>query len=185
MLVGHPGARNSTPESSKPAPRPAVLTPQFDSIEQHLGELTGLPRWVLWKMAWRQGRWTKPPCTPAGRSASVEVPDTWSSYSDCKAAYEAGGHDFAGVGIVLDGSDDLVAVDLDKCLVDGITTAWATEALELLDPSYREVSPSGTGVRAFVRGKLPRPGMRVGGLELYSASRFMTVTGRLLPGVNA
>jgi hypothetical protein len=45
------------------------------------------------------------------------------------------------------------------------------------------VSPSGTGVKLFVRGKLP-PGARSrkGDIEMYSTGRYFTVTGAHLPG---
>lgn len=67
-----------------------------------------------------------------------------------------------GVGLVLDTTDDgrtVCGVDLDGCLVDDVMARWAEEIIEELG-TYTEVSPSGTGVKAFfivkVGTKLPR-----------------------------
>jgi primase-polymerase (primpol)-like protein len=46
--------------------------------------------------------------------------------------------------------------------------------------SYSEVSPSGTGVKVFLRGKLPAGGNRRGNVEMYDRGRYFAVTGRRL-----
>jgi primase-polymerase (primpol)-like protein len=46
--------------------------------------------------------------------------------------------------------------------------------------SYAEVSPSGTGVKVFVRGKLPPGRRRKGQIEMYDRGRFFTTTGHRL-----
>lgn len=43
-----------------------------------------------------------------------------------------------------------------------------------------ELSPSGTGLHAIVRGQLPGPGRRRGQVEIYDRARFFTITGRAL-----
>ena len=62
---------------------------------------------------------------------------------------------------------------------------WAQRWIEALD-SYTEISPSGNGVKIFVRGTLPEQllvvlGPHVG-IEVYSTKRYFTVTGNHLPG---
>jgi primase-polymerase (primpol)-like protein len=48
--------------------------------------------------------------------------------------------------------------------------------------SYTELSPSGTGVRIFVYGKLPPIGRKTGDIEVYEAGRYLTITGNHLDG---
>ena len=52
--------------------------------------------------------------------------------------------------------------------------------------SYTEVSPSGTGVKIVVGGKLSTESKnRKGGIEMYSVGRYFTVTGMHLAGTPA
>ena len=48
--------------------------------------------------------------------------------------------------------------------------------------SYTEVSPSGTGVKAFVEAASPGPATRRNKVELYGHGRYFTVTGARLAG---
>jgi hypothetical protein len=48
--------------------------------------------------------------------------------------------------------------------------------------SYREVSPSGTGLRVFVMAQLPPGGRKKADIEMYDTVRYMTVTGQHLDG---
>ncbi len=101
-----------------------------------------------------------------------------------------------GVGIVLESLADgssLAGVDLDGCLVDGALTPWAEEIIEELG-TYTEVSPSGTGVKAFFimeasnKTKMYRKSVqwpkymsqkKAWGIECYTTGgRFFTVTWR-------
>jgi hypothetical protein len=47
--------------------------------------------------------------------------------------------------------------------------------------SYAEVSPTGTGVKVFLRGRWPANWNRRGPVEVYDRGRYFTVTGRRLP----
>ena len=94
----------------------------------------------------------------------------------------------AGIGFVLstkvpllEGSAPLVGIDLDHCIDEHGTIAdWAQEIISTVN-SYTELSPSGTGVRIFVKGTLPEDGRKVGNVEMYQNKRYLTVTGRPLP----
>jgi hypothetical protein len=146
--------------------------------------LAAIPRWVCWKYARRKGKMTKPPFQVGGKdNASSTDPKTWSTFDACwsSAFVDGAAH---GIGIVLDGSDDLMAADLDDCLVvpeDGTLTVEAAEIVQRLN-SYTEISPSGRGLRVFFRGTMPDNGRKVAHLELYRAERFLTVTGAHFPG---
>ena len=62
---------------------------------------------------------------------------------------------------------------------------WAWAVICELN-SYTEISPSGTGVKIWVKGNLPvgarnRTKLASGEIEIYSRGRYFTVTGRHLP----
>jgi hypothetical protein len=69
----------------------------------------------------------------------------------------------------------------------GNVKPWACGIVERFGDSYQEISPSGEGLKIWVRGSLPAnlPGVQVvggGQIELYDHSRYFTVTGRVFRG---
>ena len=164
--------------------RPAALTVKPENIPP---ELTSRPRWVLWRYECRKRKWTKPPYTPAGGLASSTDPDTWSSFDAVLAAYRAGGWD--GIGFIHQPEDNLVGGDVDHCRdpLTGALTGEDAKALRELD-TYTEVSPSGTGIRAYAFGRKPGPKCKRRGFELYDGltaegkpgGRYLTLTGHRL-----
>lgn len=150
-------------------------------------ELRRLRQWVLWRLeASAKGKRTKVPYRvdrPDRRAASTD-PETWATFEAAVEAYLGGKAD--GIGFVFTDGDPYAGVDLDRCRdrETGELAAWAKEFLATL-AGYAEVSPSGTGVKVFVRArwgdrghKLPYRG---GVVERYHAGRYFTVTGRRLP----
>jgi primase-polymerase (primpol)-like protein len=121
---------------------------------------------------------TKVPLTVDGRLASSTNPGTWKDYA-IAAASPVG----EGLGFVLDG-DGIACVDLDNVLIDGELDPRARRFLSTLSPFYVEVSPSGSGIHAWVDGGSPNgrkvftleDGLKV---EWYSNGRFMTMTGKV------
>ena len=81
---------------------------------------------------------------------------------------------------MLSPDDPFVGIDLDHCL-DPVTghPSHEAEAMVRQLASYTEISPSGTGLRIFVRGSLPPTGRKKGWIEMYTESRFLTVTGHI------
>lgn len=146
--------------------------------------LKAIPRWVLWKLETRDGKPTKTPYQADGRMAKVNDPATWTPFDKALASYQSGR--FSGGGIVLSDDDDLIGVDLDKCL-DPETGELDPEAARIVAelPTYCEVSPSGRGLRLFGFGKLPQGGRRKGKIEMYDAGRYLTVTGHRFNGHEA
>lgn len=142
-------------------------------------ELQSIARWVCWRYV--EGR--KIPFNARSHArASTTDPQTWSEYAQAVAAYQAGG--FAGIGIVLDGSNRLAGVDIDGCVVDGVPNPEALALLASLDARYIEVSPSGNGLRAFGYADPLTAGAngRIGDLhtEFYTQGRYLTLTGHAL-----
>ena len=179
---------------------PAPLSVQPENIPT---ELQKLPQWLGWRYQLvapkngQPGKWTKVPFQTGGAKARVNDDTTWATFPAAKRAYldsqdpKFGTAPFCGLGFVLTRENGIVGLDFDH-VIDPKTGQLDTRVIkiiELLD-SYTEVSPSGTGVRIFVRGKLP-PSGRVRGqggavkFEVYDHGRYVTVTGRKLPGVPA
>jgi putative DNA primase/helicase len=146
--------------------------------------------WGCWYPERRDdGHVAKQPRHPTGYPLStVKKPHQWIKYAEAADAVEAG---WPGVGILLTG-DDLVGVDLDHIqdlLGKGsaLPASVQTRLAAMLKRAkrngiYIEHSPSGDGLRAFVRGQLTvgdKSGLKKGGLEIYSGRRFLTVTGHV------
>ncbi|MGM1412838.1 phage/plasmid primase, P4 family [Bacillus cereus group sp. BceL300] len=143
-------------------------------------ELKALPQWILWKFETRNGKQTKVPCQVTGEMAQANNRRTWSTFATAVKFYLEG--DYDGIGFVFSRQDNYIGIDIDKCVVDGKTNAFATEIIDTLD-SYTEFSPSGNGIHIIIRGGLPQSVLGTGrkntkhGLEIYSYGRFFTFTG--------
>jgi putative DNA primase/helicase len=167
-----------------------MAAPLFDNIPE---ELKGRRQWVLWRVMSRGGKLTKVPYQPTGVEGDSSDPGTWSSYHDVEEAYQKGGYD--GIGYVFDTLDPYAGVDLDHCInEDGSMLPEAKAILDKLN-SYSEISPSGTGIKIFLKAKNPvsirtkdnkfkqgfeskKPGNLE--IEIYYGYRFFTLTGDVL-----
>jgi putative DNA primase/helicase len=163
---------------------PPVIDFDPDSVPRELREKN---RWVVWRYVNDGESVKKPPFQVDGSKAKVNDSSTWNTFESCSAALKSGL--YAGVGIIMDDTDDIVGWDLDKCLnPDNLEVEpWARTIIERLN-SYTEITPSGKGFRIFVRGKLP-PGRRKGRdnkrIECYDDVRFLTITGNRWPNTPA
>lgn len=143
-------------------------------------EIKAIPRWVCFNPTIRDGKVTKPPIDPkTGNAAKVNDPSTWTTFEVAEVHAK---ENKRGIGIVLDGSDDLVGIDLDHCVTTNESGKPQIEQrgidIAKLLKSYTEISPSGTGLRILCRGTLPPGKNRVGNVEAYSSGRYVTVTGK-------
>jgi hypothetical protein len=157
----------------------AFLTPNFENIP---AELRALPHWVTWCAEGATGE--KPRKVPYAADrphtrASSTDPSTWGTFHQAEAAYLEG--DRTGIGFVLNG-DGMVGVDIDHCVTDGLPNPAALTMLDQLGAAYVELSPSGTGLRAFGYAENLPSGCKgqYNGLdvELYSTGRYLTLTGQ-------
>ncbi len=174
---------------------PTALPVNSESIP---AELKALPQWLGWKLELIDGRNTKVPYQAKypRRKASTTKPATWATFDKALAAYKRG--EFDGIGFVPLGTDPYTALDIDKCR-DKVTGELAPRAAEIvkLFSSYTEVSPSGTGIRIFVKGRLKvtadgepteRTRSKAGDFEVYDGltakreqgGRYLTMTGHRL-----
>jgi hypothetical protein len=131
--------------------------------------------------------WDKPPLNARGGAGSSTNRRTWSTFDIAIDAYQRGGLD--GIGMVLPAAKKdeagtvLIGVDLDNCRdpQTGVIEQWAQQIIDTLN-TYTEVSPSGTGFRLFLRGRLPPDGRKRKDFECYCWARYVTVTGQHLDG---
>jgi putative DNA primase/helicase len=143
-----------------------------------LDELMLYPQWVVWRYKKRgTGKPTKVPYDPkTGRKAKVSSSSTWGTYAVAEAAFEK--HNYDGVGFVFTEGDPFAGIDLDKCRdpETGAIENWAQALIDKIN-SYTEISPSGSGVKIFLKGNVVKGGRRTGPIEMYSSGRYFTVTG--------
>ena len=137
----------------------------------------------------RGGDYTKVPMdaksayTPGGIGrVKTNDPETWATFAEAQRP----GREFEhGIGFVLQKDLGIVGIDIDHCLDGRKITPWARKVVNGID-SYFEVSPSGTGVRGFVFGDIPKALKRSEqGLELYKHVRFLTITGNRIGSCRA
>lgn len=146
-------------------------------------DLSERDSWLLW----RYEGGAKVPYQANGRKASSTDPSTWTDFQHARAAWQRYPKHFAGVGFVFHADDPFAGIDLDNCLDEqGALKEWARGVVEAFFDSYAERSPSGRGVKIWVRGTLPSnlPKVKIqdGGIELYDRERYFTVTGRVFNG---
>jgi len=145
-------------------------------------ELFSYTQWICWRYVPR-GRGRKPDKQPVNPhtlgNAGVGWANTWSSFDQAYAVYQE--HNLAGVGFVLTQEDPFVGVDLDSCVSEDEVTAFAAEVVRALG-SYTEYSPSGTGLRILVAAPKYTHNRRTPDMEIYSHSRFLTLTGQHVEG---
>jgi hypothetical protein len=152
-------------------------------------DLRMLDQWVCWRFATRNGKATKVPYQALSprAEASTTNPSTWASFGQAASVFlDDIGLD--GIGFVFAPGDGLAGIDLDRCIRDdGTLESWAENALGLLN-GYAEVSPSGRGMKVFVRAECPggqgrkRLGLSpegTGAIECYDRGRYFTVTGNV------
>lgn len=173
--------------------RPRLLPVALECVPT---ELKACSQWVVWRLVRRQDRWAKVPFDPATlRPARTNDASTWGPFDRALARYGAGEAD--GIGFVFSKDDPYAGIDLDNCRdpVSGDIAPWASDVLERVR-SYTEVSPSGTGVKIVVRGKLPCAGTgrrrrvrdvpaqdcRTPEIEAYHYGRYFALTGIRVDG---
>lgn len=153
-------------------------------------ELRTQRAWLLWRAQTAGDRTAKVPFYAGSlqpRSGSLDEPsdiEQLADYGTAKLRLAQKKGDFTGLGFAVLPSQGLTALDFDKCIdADGKVDP---SVVALVRHTYAEISPSGRGVRAFVRGHLPDTSSRACegsfGFECYTRKRFVTITGEILEG---
>jgi hypothetical protein len=184
MLVKNTLGSNAPPrtkaeiESSPEKPEPLPVEP--DGIPD---ELKALNQWVAWNYERDPDRdkWTKVPInTRTGRKAKANDPSTWGTFQEALAYYRK--HRCSGIGFEFSVDDPYCGIDLDNCRDpdSGQIQPATKELLKKFPGAYVEISPSGTGTKFIIRGKLPPEGNRKDNIEIYDEGQYFALTGNRL-----
>lgn len=161
--------------------------------------LKNTDRWGLWTTGKKKpgGRYDKIPIHPVnGRNTNAHSAEAWRSLPEAVKLYKRGeisGRPVSGIFFDLpsnpepiDHRDDgtplyLIGLDFDDCVEpedgEAVLSDEVSEIMTALSSPYWEISPSGTGARAFVMYPKPLKGGNKNHREMYSKGRFLTVTG--------
>jgi putative DNA primase/helicase len=166
-------------------PKPAAMPLNVDAVP---AELKAIPQWCGFRWGWKpkENKWDKPPYSIAtGRKCNSDELTRLSDFPKAVAAYQRGRFD--GIGFRFRANDPYAGVDLDGCRNPdtGAIAPWAQRWIDRF-ATYTEVSPSGKGVKMFLRGTLTGRGrnrrLEAGaGVETYNKGRYFTLTGNKLP----
>jgi predicted P-loop ATPase len=158
-------------------------------------ELRALKGWLLWKLVASDqpgGKPRKVPCyIDGGQRSGKQGGDAdrgrWATYDEAVRVLDAdteGAGKYEGLGFALSPDWGVVGLDFDNC-VDA-AGRLQPQVSALISGTYAEFSPSGTGVHAFLRGKLTDRKSSAAehgwGFETFCEKGFLTVTGQETPG---
>lgn len=171
----------SKDEIKKSAEHPASYAPDLRSIPEEMRRLT---RWVYWRWVRVRDEWTKVLYNPkTDRRAKTDDPETWGTWAEI---IDGSASIYDGIGFIICEEDGYCGIDLDAAidLITGKLKPWAQEKVKKL-ASRTEISPSLTGIKILVKGKKPgdrcKKSYEDGEVEMYTRTRFFTITGMLWP----
>jgi hypothetical protein len=155
--------------------------------------LRELPGWLIWRYETQagSGKQLKVPyyCDGGrrhGQQGSATDRSKLTSFAAaCSAAAKRG---FDGVGLAMLADWGITALDFDKCIGAKGLSELPPEIMAVVGRTYAEYSPSGEGVRAFVKGNLgnhkslAEPGRF--GFETFNSNGFVTFTNIMLPHID-
>lgn len=146
--------------------------------------LRGLKGWLVWRYEQRPGE-AKPRKVPyyvgGGRRGAHGTQDDRNRLTTADAAIAyAARKGFDGIGLAMLADWGIIALDFDNAAGGGRVRE---DVNSLVSITYAEFSPSGLGVRAFVRGVCPNKKSfdPPYGFETFCSSGFVTFTGNRLP----
>lgn len=176
--------------ASKQKPQAAQSLPAHQTVSNPPpAAIRELRAWLVWRYVPKEGS-PKPDKMPFyangvkrhGTLGSLPDRRELTTYAKALEAATRGGYD--GVGFALLKGSNVVALDFDHCVTDGVVHP-AVE--RLVAGTYAELSPSGAGVRAFMWGDLGNhkdldctgPDEPFG-FEVFSTTGYVTFTGNAL-----
>lgn len=159
------------------------INPAITSI-QAPDALRDLPGWLMWRYEHHDGD-PKPKKVPYytngrkrhGVQGRAEDRQALTSFDAARTAAARRGFD--GVGFAPMPEWGIVALDFDNCIAAG---AIHPDVEAVVASTYAEYSPSGNGIRAFMRGHLGnlKAHGEPYGFETFSSKGFVTFTGNRL-----
>ena len=114
------------------------------------------PNWLFWKYETVGGEKRKPPTCANGKKIDPHDPSNLHPFSIVEEKFDPQIHE--GIGFSLTGSG-FIGLDFDDCLTIpndfSSLKDWAIPIVELIKGNYIEISPSGNGIKSFIKGKKP------------------------------
>jgi hypothetical protein len=160
-----------------------TIKPHLSSIAAP-DEMRNLPGWLVWRFEYHEGE-DKPRKIPYytagnkrhGKQGSTQDLQQLTTFDAARTAAARRGFD--GVGFVPLPEWNICALDFDHCVTNG---ELHPDLEAIVTGTYAEYSPSGTGVRAFVKGQYGNSKARGEpyGFEVFSSKGFVTFTGNRL-----
>jgi KaiC/GvpD/RAD55 family RecA-like ATPase len=160
-----------------------TIKPHLSSIAAP-DEMRNLPGWLVWRFEYHEGE-DKPRKIPYytagnkrhGKQGSTQDLQQLTAFDAARTAAARRGFD--GVGFVPLPEWNICALDFDHCVTNG---ELHPDLEAIVTGTYAEYSPSGTGVRAFVKGQYGNSKARGEpyGFEVFSSKGFVTFTGNRL-----
>ena len=166
-------------------------------------DLACLSRWIVWKYVNKKYfdgiyRITKVPISAVTHANFKRIENECLTLNEIAKVYKAykGDDKWAGVGFSSHGTENVLVLDFDECLEDSkIKSNLLKDFIYQLN-SYTEISPSGKGIRIFVKYKtrekifysfqvISNRGVDLcknfgcKGIEIWNKNKFATVTGNL------
>jgi hypothetical protein len=152
-------------------------------------EIKERAQWILYKaqINLKSNQMTKVPYDIYGNKASTTAPAQWSDFTTAVNTLNNGGN-YAGLGFVFTERDNLVGIDFDNCIKDGVIDPTVEEWINKLN-SYTEYSQSGNGLHVILKANLDNSYKNVGSInkikvEVYNKSRYFVMTGDIYRYLN-
>ena len=160
------------------------MAANFNAIPE---TIKNLPQWCVYKLEIVNGNNTKVPYQTSGSRAKSNDPKTWTTFDAALTTYRESLGSFDGICFMLAKEGNLVFIDLDNCISDGIIESWAQEIVESFN-SYTEISQSGKGLHILINGVKPGARCRTINsphkIEIYEHSRQCCCTGDVIDNHN-
>lgn len=136
-------------------------------------------RWTNWRYEMVKGKRTKVPYFSKTRKASSTDKSTWKTYEEVSESLDNGSNKFSGIGIFF--SDNIIGVDMDHCVENGIIINEHKNKIESFikeSNTYCELSPSKSGLHFFflLSNELELTANKHNPFEVYKDRRYFTVT---------
>jgi predicted flap endonuclease-1-like 5' DNA nuclease len=161
------------------------------SSDRFPAEMVSRDQWLLWKQTDDGQKIPRAPWATGEplRFVSAMEPKNWTSFEDARRWMSTLPHDLE-MAYALTRDDDVVFLDLDDVIVDGVLSDAAQRLIDDAN-SYAALSTSGTGIHIFLIGRLSEEVKSLTGplgeageqtLEVYDRNRFIAMTGNHLEG---
>lgn len=158
-----------------------------------LAALAAYPQFIIYKLVPKAGRINKTDKLPVDfRTGQVFVagmdwqndPTAMTTVANVLPIAAALGESY-GVGFLFTRNDPFFFLDIDNCMMpDGQWSPLALDLVQRVPGAAVEVSQSGKGLHIFGTGTVPEHACKniAAGLELYTESRFVALTGNRARG---